>query len=84
MARSHDGFTHTSRQFTTYLRTGTTPVVPTRDTQSGKCQPGSLAGWQHFVVYRKITTVNYSKETGFHSEQIAALYLFNVQSENWF
>ena len=39
MARSHDGFTHTSRQFTTSLRTGTTQVVPMRGTESGKCQP---------------------------------------------
>ena len=40
MARSHDGFTHTSRQFTTSLRTGTTRVVPMRATKSCKCQPG--------------------------------------------
>ena len=39
MARSHDGFTHTSRQFTTSLRTGTTRVVPMRATESCKCQP---------------------------------------------
>ena len=39
MARSHDWFTHTSRQFTTSLRTGTTRVVPMRATESGKCQP---------------------------------------------
>ena len=39
MARGHDRFTHTSRQFTTSLRTGTTRVVPMGATESCKCQP---------------------------------------------
>ena len=38
MSRSHDRLTHFSRPFTTSLRTGATPVVPMRATESGKCQ----------------------------------------------
>ena len=38
MSRSHDRLTYTLRQFKTSLRTGATPVVPMRATESGKCQ----------------------------------------------
>ena len=37
-SRSHDRLAHISRPFTTSLRTGATPVVPMRATESGKCQ----------------------------------------------
>ena len=38
MLRSHNMFTHTSRQFMTSLRTGATSVMPMCATESGKCQ----------------------------------------------
>ena len=57
MLRSHDMFTHTSRQFTTSLRTGSTSVVPMRATESGKCQTSIMLVWHlHDSVARTGTT----------------------------
>ena len=44
MSRSHDRLTHTIRQLKTSLRTGATPVVPMRATESGKCQTSIRKG----------------------------------------
>ena len=56
MTRSPDGFTHTSRQFTTSLRTGTTWVVPMRATESCKCQPC----FRVYLPYNKLASLTLS------------------------
>ena len=59
MSRSHDRLTHTIRQLKTSLRTGATPVVPMRATESGKCQTSiSVQGPVLQRILRQIVIVS--------------------------
>ena len=62
MSRSHDRLTHTIRQLKTSLRTGATPVVPMRATESGKCQTSIMPLAHYYDVDRELHELQHRGE----------------------